>query len=118
MSGDYDNDCYINWSNHIFDKRYIMIKKLGKGSFSSVWLSYDYNTNKCVAIKIFNKCDYEYGKEEIKKYCKIKDLNCSKLIICNRTFKYNEKTSKERTLYRIKFTCLKTCFRNGTAWIN
>lgn len=75
MSGDYEDDCFIDWTGDIFNNRYIMISKLGHGSFSSVWLSYDHTQNKYVAIKIFNSCDYDDGKKELAIYDEVKKLN-------------------------------------------
>ena len=40
--------------NEVLNKKYITIKKIGYGAYSSVWLCIDYLTNKFYAIKIQN----------------------------------------------------------------
>ena len=61
--------------NEILNNTYITIKKIGYGSFSSVWLVYNYNNNKYYAIKIQNDEDYDEGIIESKYLTKIKKLN-------------------------------------------
>jgi serine/threonine-protein kinase SRPK3 len=58
-TSDYD------WTGQIIDDNYILIKKLGCGSFSAVWLCYSLRHKKCFAIKILNPEDYESGMDEI-----------------------------------------------------
>lgn len=47
--------------NEVLNKKYITIKKIGYGAYSSVWLCMDYLTNKFYAIKIQNSEDYKDG---------------------------------------------------------
>ena len=61
--------------NEILKNTYITIKKIGYGSFSSVWLAYNFNDNKYYAIKIQNNEDYDEAIIESKCLTKIKKLN-------------------------------------------
>lgn len=49
----------------IINKKYILLYKIGGGSFSSVWLSVNIINSKYYAIKVQNLEDYETGIEEI-----------------------------------------------------
>ena len=75
-----EDDSMIDWSLNIFNDRYIIIKKLGKGSYCSVWLSYDLKANKMIALKIYNREDYKRAKREIKIFDEIKSKNISNVI--------------------------------------
>jgi serine/threonine-protein kinase SRPK3 len=55
----------------VIKNRYLILKKLGYGSFSSVWMAYDVELNKLVAIKIINPQDYKEGLLEVKIYKKL-----------------------------------------------
>jgi serine/threonine-protein kinase SRPK3 len=50
----------------ILKKKYLIIKKIGKGSYSNVFFSYDIIDKKYYAIKIFN--DFNDGKDEVNIY--------------------------------------------------
>jgi serine/threonine-protein kinase SRPK3 len=63
-----ERDCKTNgdiFNGEVLNGRYLLIKKIGYGSFSSVWLSFDCIDKKYYAIKIQNSDDYKEGKEEI-----------------------------------------------------
>ena len=83
-----EDDCYIDWSYEIFNDKYIMIKKLGKGSYCSVWLAYNYISNCFNAIKVYNRCDYNRGKKEIKVFDNLKSKKISNIITYNCLFDY------------------------------
>jgi serine/threonine protein kinase len=46
----------------------MLLYKIGYGSFSSVWLTYNIEDNKFYAMKIQTPDDYEEGLEELKIY--------------------------------------------------
>lgn len=54
-----------DYSGEILNKRYLLFKKIGDGSFSSVWMAMDLKSNDFVAIKIQNTEDFEEGEKEI-----------------------------------------------------
>lgn len=83
---DNEDDSAIDWSSNIFNDRYIAIKKLGKGSYCSVWLAYDQKINKMIALKIYNREDYKRAKREIKTFDEIKSKNISNVITYNNKF--------------------------------
>lgn len=65
------------FNNEIINEKYLLIKKIGYGAFSSVWLSFNYIDNKYYAIKIQNYEDFYEGKIEIKILNKLKKINCN-----------------------------------------
>lgn len=75
----------IDWKGYILtgsnNNKYIMIKRLGYGSYASVWMAYKINNIKkktlssnFYAIKIHNTDDVAEGVKEIKMYKKFKEL--------------------------------------------
>ncbi len=82
-SGQISNDSFIDWQGEIFNNRYIALKKLGYGACASVWLCYDNQNEKCVAVKIFNIDDYSFGTYEVdllKKITTLQSKYCIKFI--------------------------------------
>ena len=80
MNIDKDNLFNTKTNGHEFygevlKNKYLILKKLGYGSFSSVWMSYDIENNILVAIKIINPQDYKEGIIELQTYKKIEKLN-------------------------------------------
>lgn len=64
-SEDFGSTTDYDWTGQIVADNYILIKKLGCGSFAAVWLCYSLRHKKCFAVKILNPEDYESGIEEI-----------------------------------------------------
>jgi serine/threonine-protein kinase SRPK3 len=82
-SGQISDDSFIEWQGEIFNNRYIALQKLGYGACSSVWLFYDNQLEKCVAIKVFNINDYSFGTYEVdilKKISNLKSQYCIKFM--------------------------------------
>jgi serine/threonine protein kinase len=50
----------------LINKRYLVLKFLGSGSYSRVWMAHDFTDKKYVALKIFNPEDYDDSEDEIK----------------------------------------------------
>lgn len=88
MSGSYGKDCYIEWTGKVLDERYILVKRIGYGSFASVWLAFDIIEKRYYAIKIHNRPDYDSGRKETKIYDKISKLKSPYLLSCIRSFDY------------------------------
>ena len=72
------NEFKGNIINDNNDNKYIIIYKLGCGSFSSVWLSYSLYDKQLVAIKIYHPKDYSESLREIEIYDKINKSNINK----------------------------------------
>ncbi len=64
----------------VLEKKYLILKKIGYGAFSSVWLSYHIYDKKFYALKIQNAEDYEEGKEEVKFLKKVGSYECEHII--------------------------------------
>jgi serine/threonine-protein kinase SRPK3 len=60
----------------VLNNNYLLIKKIGYGSFSSVWLSYGWNKRKFYAIKIQNAGDFEEGRDEVDILSKLSRYKC------------------------------------------
>ena len=88
MTSSYSPDCFINWKGKIMDDRYILLNKLGHGSYASVWTCYDFKDLKYYAIKITNSDSYKVGVKESKIYDSIEKLKCQRLMNIIRTFEY------------------------------
>jgi serine/threonine protein kinase len=110
-----DDDSIIDWTLNIFNDRYIAIKKLGKGSYCSVWLAYDKKINKMIALKIYNREDYKRAKREIKIFDEIKNKNIDNVITYidkfvhedNEFDSYNEDSNSENSSYSTnRFLCV------------
>ena len=63
------------------ENKYLIIYKLGFGSFSSVWLSYSLKHKYLVAIKIYHPRDYNDSNIEVSIYNKIYNSNIDKQYI-------------------------------------
>ena len=61
--------------------KYLIINKLGYGSFSSVWLAYLLNTKELVAMKIYHPQEYKNSINEINIFNKINNSNINKKYI-------------------------------------
>ena len=70
----------FDWFNTVVADNFIAIKKLGSGSFSHVWMAYDFRQNKYVAIKIYFSKEYKNGESEAKVYTDLSKLK-SKYIL-------------------------------------
>lgn len=87
-----DNDLFNTKTNgnefygDVLNNRFLILKKLGYGSFSSVWMAYDINNINLVAIKIINPDDYKEGLLEINIYEKLKKINSKYLLTMNECF--------------------------------
>jgi serine/threonine-protein kinase SRPK3 len=64
----------------VLKNRYLILKKLGYGSFSSVWMAYDIDSNNLVAIKIINPYDFKEGYIELQTYKKLETLDHTYLL--------------------------------------
>jgi serine/threonine protein kinase len=89
-NSDNEEDSSIDWTLNIFNDRYIAIKKLGKGSYCSVWLAYNQKLNKMQALKIYNREDYHRAKREIKVFDELKKINIENIITYIDKFIYED----------------------------
>lgn len=58
----------------VINNQYILLHKIGYGSFSSVWLAYDISDDRFYALKIQTPGDYEEGLQEVKIFEMIQKL--------------------------------------------
>lgn len=69
---------------------YIPIKKLGSGSYASVWMCYAINKKKLMAIKIFRDEEQNSGKKETDIYTRFNQLAIKNTIKMHDKFTYEE----------------------------
>jgi serine/threonine protein kinase len=81
----------------ILNGKYVLIEKIGYGTFSSVWLAYkfeDISGKHFYAIKVQHPEDYEDGMKEATYLEKIKKLNCPNIIYMYETFTFKPQNTK------------------------
>ena len=75
----------------IVNGKYVLIKKIGYGTFSTVWLGYLLNSTteqKYYAIKIHHQDDYDVGSKEREFLLKLKSLKCDNFVTLHECFDY------------------------------
>lgn len=77
-----------NWELHVMNNRYIILKKIGFGSYATVWLSFDVVLMNYNAIKISNPEDYKTCLKETNVYKKIKEYDSNFLMNIETFFDY------------------------------
>ena len=85
----------------VLNKKYALVKKIGYGAYSSVWLAYDYENDKYYAIKIQNPEDYEEGQEEVKYLRKINRYNSENLAKLVDSFDIENEIVIEKKIKRV-----------------
>ena len=66
LSSDDEELMSNSYVGKLYNNRYSILKYLGKGTFSRLWIVYDILTNNFRAMKLQNKQDIEEGKNEVK----------------------------------------------------
>ena len=80
LSSDDEEQISDTMVSKVIDNQYIIVKYLGRGSFSKTWMVYDYLEDRFLAFKIFeNKFEEEYNIE-LGNYQKLKGKNHPNLI--------------------------------------
>ena len=84
----------IEWFCKVVSKKFIPIKKLGSGSFASVWMAYDLDENKYVAIKIYYSKEFKNGEDEAKIFKELCKNNNSNILKFIGTYMHKENNKK------------------------
>jgi serine/threonine-protein kinase SRPK3 len=82
--------------NNVLKDRYLLLKKIGYGSFSSVWFVYDWVEENFYAIKIYNDEDYDEGIHEIKTLKLINNLKSIYIMRMRDYFIFDIKIGKKK----------------------
>jgi serine/threonine protein kinase len=98
ISSDSNSDNQIDWSYKIFNEEYILIKKLGKGSYCAVWLTYCISSNTFCALKVYNREDYKRGRNELSIFDTIARLKIPDIILYDNAFTYEDDSLEEADL--------------------
>ncbi len=84
----------------ILNGRYVLIEKIGYGTFSAVWLAYkldDPTGKNFYAVKVQHQEDYDDGLKESQYLEKLKALNCPYIIYMHESFMYMPPGAKIKT---------------------
>lgn len=79
----------INWSLTVIKNRYIILNKLGSGSYCTVWGIYDVETRNMFALKIYNEEDTDDAINETDVLNKIKYFNVTYSVNYLESFEYD-----------------------------
>jgi serine/threonine-protein kinase SRPK3 len=79
LSSDDEELLSNSYVGKLYNNRYSILKYLGKGTFSRLWIVYDIITNSFRALKLQNKEDIEEGKNEVKLIGNINHNNIIKI---------------------------------------
>lgn len=84
-----DKMSVINFSGTVIsstNNKYLILKMLGYGTFSSVWLACNYKNGTFCAIKIHNEDDKDIGLREVKYHEKLKPIKNDYILRINEWF--------------------------------
>ena len=85
-SDDLSSSDFVDYTGKIINKKYKIIKFLGRGTFSSVWLAHNSDSKKFYAIKIQVEDYIDQGIEEAELAKKIKDTKSTDLMTIRDNF--------------------------------
>jgi serine/threonine protein kinase len=82
----------INWESHVINNQYLILNKLGEGSYCTVWNVYDVTNKRYIAFKIYNTEDTDDALEEKKIMDNIRKFKIDDIVLYEKSFiyKYNE----------------------------
>lgn len=83
------HDYLIDWTGNIIKNRYVMIKRVGRGSYAAVWTVYDAVDKKYCAIKIHNRDETKTAKKEQYFYEIIQKYNSPHIMSISRNFDHD-----------------------------
>jgi serine/threonine-protein kinase SRPK3 len=84
----------INWFLTIVKNRYIILNKLGSGSYCTVWGIYDVDTKNMFALKIYNEEDTDDAMNETNVLDQIKKFNVPYSVNYLESFEYDYEEDK------------------------
>lgn len=98
----------------ILNNKYILVKNIGNGQFSEVWLSINYTLNTYFAIKIFDTDNLDMGLKEIEILKKITNAKCEYCISYIEQFKFNNMICiVQKLMAGSLYTIMKAQYPNG-----
>ncbi len=82
----------INWQTHVVNNQYIILNKLGSGSYCTVWNVYDILNKRYIAFKIYNTEDTDDAIEEKKIMDNLRKFKIPDIVLYEKSFvyKYND----------------------------
>lgn len=73
----------------IFNERYQIVHKLGRGGFSTVWLAHDQKTEEDVALKILGSAKFTADEYEAHLKVAQRVQDCTRIVLCQDSFVLN-----------------------------
>lgn len=102
------------YAGDVLNNKYILVKNIGNGQFSEVWLSINYTLNTYVAIKIFDTDNLDMGLKEIEILKKITNTKCEYCISYIEQFKFNGMICiVQKLMAGSLYTIMKAQYPNG-----
>lgn len=92
------SDEEIDWTCILIKNKYIILNKLGSGSYCSVWGVYNIENKKMYALKIYNEEDTEDAYDETKNMDIIRNFNIQNVLLYSDFFTYEY----ENTIYAMQ----------------
>lgn len=88
-SSDFSDNSQEHMAGEVLNGKYVLISELGSGSFSTVWLCYNFSDKKFYALKVQNTDEFIAGEEEVDILKKLSKENCEYInkLIHNFTYK-------------------------------
>ena len=87
-SDDTNDEDDINWTGNIINNKYLILNKLGYGSYCTVWNTYDIETKKLIALKIYNLEDTDDGIYEKNILDELKKLAIPNSILYDKSIEF------------------------------
>ncbi len=100
-------DNNIEWSGKVINNKYIILNKIGSGSYCSVWNAYDIDTQNIYALKIYKEDDTEHAEIEVNIMNTIKKFNMTNCVLYLHSFNYeyqDEDSDHDGTVFSMQIT--------------
>lgn len=82
------SDDEIDVIGEVIKSKYLILNKLGSGSYCTVWNTYDIETRKLCAMKIYNIDDMDDGVNEKNIMDEIKKINLSNVVLYDKVVEF------------------------------
>ena len=82
------SDDEIDMIGEVIKSKYLILNKLGSGSYCTVWNTYDIETRKLCALKIYNIDDMDDGVNEKNIMDEIKKINLSNVVLYDKVVEF------------------------------
>ena len=88
----------IDFTGITINSKYILLYQIGKGTFATIWLSYNLKNKDYYAIKIMSDDHYDAGEFEIESINNIKKHKCKNILNLKESFDFKIENEKRLCL--------------------